>query len=118
MDPPLARRLPLEVLHGVRHVDGLAIDTRLRERLVEDTTRGSDEGAACAILLIPRLLADEDDARLSLALAEHGLRPGLPEVAGAAMRRGLAVRPQARPLRELGVRVSGLGLGRISGHPR
>src|SRR5439155_1461925 len=108
VEAPLPGRTPLEVLHGVRHVDGLAIDTRLRERLVKDTTRGSDEGAACAILLIPRLLADEDDARLSLALAEHGPGPGLPEVAGAAMRRGLAVRPQARPLRELGVRVSGL----------
>src|SRR3989442_4769264 len=110
VEAPLSGRTPLEMLHPVPHVDGLAIGPRFRERLVEDATSRSDEGAARAILLVPRLLADEDGTRPALALAEHGLRPGLPEVAGAAMGRGLAVRREARPLRELGVRVSGLWL--------
>src|SRR5256712_11964092 len=80
VEAPLPGRTPLEVLHGVRHVDGVAIDPRLRERLVEDATGGSDEGAARAILPVPPLLAHPDDARLSPALSPHRLRPALPDV--------------------------------------
>src|SRR5439155_6061246 len=39
VEAPLPGRTPLEMLHRVRHVDGLAIDPRLRERLVENATR-------------------------------------------------------------------------------
>jgi hypothetical protein len=56
------------VLDRVRHVGGRPVDARLPG----------------AILLVARLLADEDDRRAGRPLAEDGLRPGLPERAEAA----------------------------------
>src|SRR5438874_3955747 len=43
VDPAFATRLPLEVLHDVGHVDGVAIDARFLERAVEQTACGPDK---------------------------------------------------------------------------
>jgi hypothetical protein len=74
------------VLHGVRHVDRRPIDARLCERVVEDAPGRPDEGLARPVLLVARLLADEDRLRVRGALAEDGLRADLPEAAPAARR--------------------------------
>jgi hypothetical protein len=90
VDAPLAARLPLEVLDRVRHVGARPIDPRRLERVVEDAPRRADERPAGLVLLIARLLADEDGVRVRRTLAEDGLSPDLPEVAAAAACRRLA----------------------------
>ena len=57
----------------------------------------ADEGAALQILLVARLLADEEDARIQRPLAEHRLRRVLVEVAARAAARLL---PQCLPGRD------------------
>src|SRR3954470_3149261 len=85
VDAPLAARLPLEVLDGVRHVGRRPVYPRQLESLVEDAPGGADEGSARLVLLIPRLLADEENPRFRRSLAEDGLRPRLPQGAAAAL---------------------------------
>src|SRR3546814_6642609 len=71
----------LEMLDRVGDVGGGAVDAGVRERLVEDAAGGPDEGTAGQILLIPRLLADEQDARVERPLAEHCLGAAFVEMA-------------------------------------
>src|SRR5581483_557648 len=84
VNAPLPARFPLEMLHDVRDVHTAAIDARLVERFVEKAARRSDEGAACEIFAIARLLADQHDGRALPALAEDGLCAELVEIAGGA----------------------------------
>ena len=65
VQPPLDQLLAheLEVLDGVGDVDHAAIEAGGLQRLVEKPAGGPDERPADAILLIPRLLADEDMPR-------------------------------------------------------
>src|SRR3546814_15678737 len=69
------------MLDRVGDVGGGAVDAGVRERLVEDAAGGPDEGTAGQILLIPRLLADEQDARVERPLAEHCLGAAFVEMA-------------------------------------
>ena len=85
VDPALASRLPLEVLHGVRHVDLLAVEPGVGDRLVEDPARGSDERLASLVLLVARLLADHHQPRGGGTGAEDGLGGALPQTAAAAV---------------------------------
>ena len=80
MDPPLAPQLPLEMLHGVGDVDLVARDARGGERLVEDLAGRPDERPASQILLVPRLLAEEERGRRRRPFAEHRLRRVLVEI--------------------------------------
>src|SRR5581483_5090689 len=100
VDPPLASRLPLEMLNRIRHVRRGAVDTGELERLVQQAPGRADERAPRAILLVARLLADEDDARVVGALAEHRLRPRLPERAAPAAGGRVAGAPAASGARE------------------
>src|SRR5581483_2086045 len=100
VDPPLASRLPLEMLDRIRHVRRGAVDTGELERLVQQAPGRADERAPRAILLVARLLADEDDARVVGALAEHRLRPRLPERAAPAAGGRVAGAPAASGARE------------------
>ena len=84
MDAPLAARLELEMLDRVGDVDLEPIDIGLVEYLVEHLAGRPDEGLAGDILLVARLLADEDDPRILGSLAEHGLRGVAPQRAAAA----------------------------------
>src|SRR3954469_22248970 len=68
----LATRRPFEMFDDVRNVRFVAIDACFFESLVEHTSRRSDEGMACLVLFIARLLADEHNLGRSLALAKYG----------------------------------------------
>src|SRR2546428_3886691 len=111
MEPPLSSGPPFEMLHRVRHVHRVAVDTRGLQRVVEDTARGTDERSARDVLLVAGLLADEDDLGGPLPLPEDGLGGFLPEVAGLAVGRGIPPRPDTLGLRKLGVFMAGLGPG-------
>src|SRR5262245_53006351 len=84
VDALLAARLILEVLHRVGDVDLAPLDARCFQRLVEHLAGWADEGEACQILLVARLLADEYQRRVSRTLAEHGLGRVLIEIATGA----------------------------------
>ena len=100
------------------------VDAGLREGAVEQLAGRADERAAGEILLVARLLADEHDARVERAFAEHGLGGVLVEMAaGAAFRLGeqrlpggerIAARLQ-RALGRVGGREAGLFGGADSG---
>ena len=98
MDAPLAARLPLEVLDGVRHVHRSAVDPDFRERLVEHPAGGADERPALLVLLVARLLADEHRVGIARPLAEDGLRPGAPELASAADGGCVLERPEVQAI--------------------
>jgi hypothetical protein len=106
MDAALAAPDPLEVLHRVRDVRERAVDTGCFESLVEDPPRRADERTAGEILLVPGLLAHEHDLGRRLSFAEHGLRPGLPEVARLAIGR-IGAELIERPCLRLEQRVLG-----------
>src|SRR6059058_3746512 len=61
VDASLAARLPLEVLDDVGDVDLAPVDASVLERLVEELSGRPDERLALQVLLVARLLADEDD---------------------------------------------------------
>jgi hypothetical protein len=82
--------LPFEVLDGVRYVGVLARHAGRFERPVEQAPGRADEGQALLVLLVARLLADQHDARMRRAGAEHRLRRVRPERAGLALARFLA----------------------------
>jgi hypothetical protein len=73
VQPLLAARLELEVLHGVGDADARTIDAGVREGTIENLAGRTDEGAALQILLIARLLADQYHRCMGWPLAEHGL---------------------------------------------
>ena len=83
MQPPLAARLELEVLHRVRDVGARAIYARLLQRLVEQLAGRPEEGLSDKVFLIAGLFANEHEVGVRRPLAEHGLRRVLPQ--GAAM---------------------------------
>src|SRR4051794_5472851 len=101
VDPPLAARLPLEVLDDVRHVGARPVDPRLLERLVQKATRGTDEWMPFAVLPIARLLADEHELGPRRAFPEHRLSARPPERTRLASGRGFAQRSERQPLREV-----------------
>ena len=74
VQPPLAAQLPFEVLYRIRDVEMLPVDASGLERAVEQPARRTDEGQALLVLLVARLLADQHDARVRVAGAEHRLR--------------------------------------------
>src|SRR5581483_2328278 len=100
VDPALPARLPLEVLDGVRDVGLRPVDARLLERPVEQLAGRPDERLAREILLVSRLLADEQHLGVSGALAEDGLRRVPVEVAPAAALHRLAEGGEGLPRRE------------------
>jgi hypothetical protein len=74
------------VLDRVRQVHGLVRDADLLEELAQEAPRGADERPTLEVLRVARLLADEHQlARRTFA--EDGLRPELPQLTAAALRR-------------------------------
>src|SRR5439155_13331338 len=98
--PPLAARLPLEVLDRVGHVGGPSLDARLLETAVEQSPRRPHERLPGPVLLVARLLADEHHLRGGPSGTEDGLRGGFPERARAAARGRLPERGQGEALRQ------------------
>jgi hypothetical protein len=74
MDSPLPAWLPFEVLHGIRHIDVLAIDPCSFKRSIENLSGGPYEWLTRFIFLVTRLLSDEHHLGLRRTLAEHSLR--------------------------------------------
>ena len=75
------RRPPAEVLDDIGHERRLPVDPRGLERAVEDAARRTHEWATGAVLLVARLLSDEDDPGRDRSLADDGLGGALPELA-------------------------------------
>jgi hypothetical protein len=94
VEPKLSSLLKTEVLHGVRHVNYIAVDAGRFQRLVEKSPGGADEGATLSVFLIARRLADEKQFASSGAFAENGLSGVLVEVAAAAFGGGATQRCQ------------------------
>src|SRR6266550_875751 len=80
VDALFSARLPLEVLHHIRHVNLRAVDARLVERAIEQSAGGTDERLPLQIFRVAGLLADEHHRRRLLSLTEDGLRACLPEI--------------------------------------
>ena len=84
VNAPLPPRLPLEVLHGVGHVDGRPFDLCFSEGFIENAAGRTDKWLAGLILLVTRLLADEDEIGRGRPRPEHGLGCVAPQIAGPA----------------------------------
>src|SRR3979490_2280908 len=59
VQPALATCAPLEMLHSVGEIDALSVDAGLRQRLIEDMTRRTDEGMSGDVFFVSGLFADE-----------------------------------------------------------
>ena len=97
VDAALAPPLELEMLHRIGDVGPLARHAGLGQRLVEQLPGRTDERRAGQILLVARLLADEDQPRIERAFAEHGLGGAFVEIAAGAVHRFRAHRRPAFP---------------------
>src|SRR6185312_3118764 len=97
VDAPFAAADELEMLDRIGDVGAAAVDAGLLQRPVENLPGGADERMAGKILLIARLLADEEDRGARRALAEDGLGRVPVEIAAGAMHRlGADGRPGLR----------------------
>jgi hypothetical protein len=94
LDAPLAARLPAEVLRHVRDVRLRAVDSGLGERPLQELSRRADERPTGEILVVARLLADEHQGRVRLAVPADRLGGPLPEVTRPALLRRPAQRRQ------------------------
>src|SRR5690606_1593972 len=95
VQPRLAAALELEVLDRVGHVQAGAVDPVFCQRPVEQLARRPDERMPAQVLLVARLFAHHEHARVVGTLAEHGLRRRLPQRAALATARGIAERVEA-----------------------
>jgi hypothetical protein len=81
MNAPFAARLPFKVFDGICNVNFFPINSRSRQRFVQQSSGRTYERFAFEILLISWLLADQQDSSARQAFAEYGLRCILPQVA-------------------------------------
>ena len=86
VDPALPAHLEAEMIHGVRDVHRRTIDPNPFERVIEDAARGPHEGMPGLVLPVAGLFPDEHEPGVSSALAEHGLRRVLPQIAVPTIR--------------------------------
>ena len=73
VDPPLAARHPLEVLHRIGDVGVRPVDAGIGEGAVEQFPGGPDERPSLDVLLVARLPAHEHQRRAAGPLAEDRL---------------------------------------------
>ena len=102
----LAARFPFEMLDGVGYIHLLPIDLHIFQALIEQLTRGTDEGTACSVFVISWLLADHHDGDFrsscfcsSLQFAEDGLCSIAIQIASAALLNSRAQNRQCALLR-------------------
>jgi hypothetical protein len=88
MNTPFSARRPFEVFNCVRQVHTMRLQASRAKRILEHLTGRADEWLPGAVLLIARLLADQNDRGGLRAGAKHCLCSGLPQVAGSAVPRG------------------------------
>ncbi|GAT33343.1 hypothetical protein TSACC_21758 [Terrimicrobium sacchariphilum] len=81
MNPSFAPRLPLEVFHNIGEIALQLGDPGISKSPEKQLTSRTDEGFAPLILLISRLLSDEDPSRIAASSAKDRLRRIPPEQA-------------------------------------
>jgi len=69
---------PLEMLHRVRHVHFVAVDSGGVECVIEQPSRGTDERPALFVFHVARLFTHDEHASAARPFAENGLRGDLP----------------------------------------
>jgi hypothetical protein len=84
MKPSLATPYPFKMLDRVSDVSLLSRNSCISQRLINQTSRRSDEGTAAPIFLISRLLSDKHEIRSCRSFAEDRLRGILVEIAAFA----------------------------------
>src|SRR5688572_988684 len=77
MKADLSFGLKFEMLHHIRDIDAGSVQSHLVQRPIEKLSRGSHKRTSFAILLVPGLLAQNDDPGILWTFAEHRLR-GIP----------------------------------------
>lgn len=93
VQPALAAHLVLEVLDRVGHEHGLAVDARVLQGAIEHASGRTNERLAGTVLLVARLLANQQDGGILRTLARHRLGGVLVERAAPGRRS----RPRATP---------------------
>lgn len=74
MEAALAVRFPLEMLHGVGDVNFIALDPRILERAIKDFASRPDKRLSSEVLLVARLLTQEQLLRRSAIRKMRQLR--------------------------------------------
>src|SRR5258708_15585634 len=92
MQPPLAARLPLEMLHGIRDEYVAANESGSLDGLIKQPSRGSDEGVTAQVFFVAWLFADQHEFGSVAPFAGYGLCGVLPQIAAMAILRALAGR--------------------------
>ena len=88
------------MLDDVRHVGIVAVDAGCFQSLIKHATGRADERLSLKIFVVPRLLANKNDARLAPALSKDSLRGILIEAAAPTILGCLAQRGQRDPRRQ------------------
>src|SRR5438105_9236385 len=104
MDATLAARLPFEMLHRVRDVDFLSIDSRFFESTIKDFSSRAHKWFSGDILLVAGLLTEKHERRAYRSLAEDRLRGVFVERTSGAPLRCFRDRSQTGGIRNWGGR--------------
>jgi hypothetical protein len=89
MEASFAAPYPFEMFDRIGHVNLLARNSRLSQRLVKQTPRRADEGMALLIFLVAWLLSDKQHVRPFRSFAEDRLSGVLVEITAFAGTRGV-----------------------------
>lgn len=100
VEPALPMRLPLEMLHDVRDIDTPPVDAGLFQRLVEQSTGGTDKWPSREVFVVARDFSHHHDLRARRAFPKDSLGTNLPERARGASRGRLSQAGQRGVLRD------------------
>jgi xanthine dehydrogenase YagT iron-sulfur-binding subunit len=105
MNPSLATLFELKMFHCIGDVNVRAVDPRIGQGAVKQSTRRTNEGTSRQILSIARLLSHQHNPRGGRALSEDSLRSGAIQVAALTLLSGPLQLLQAGCLRDEGPRA-------------
>ena len=98
MNPAFPARLPLKMLHCIRHINPRSINSSFLERLVHNFPSRTNERSSSDVLMISRLFANKHHRCALRAFPENCLRGALVKVTRLAIFRCLA---HSRPTRRV-----------------
>jgi hypothetical protein len=105
-------RHPFEMLDHVGNINRRAIDSHFNQNLIEQLSRGANEGVTLAVFLVSRLLAHKHDQRLRRPFPENRLRRVFPKITASTSCRRFLQGHDAEPRRQIGGgRCTGSNLG-------
>jgi hypothetical protein len=90
VQPPLAARFPLEMLHRVRDVNVAASEPGCLQGLIEHPPCGPDERMTAQVFFVAWLFSDQHDSGPVGPFAHHSLGSVLPQIAPSAILRAFA----------------------------